>query len=109
MSNLNPNIHPLIQANLSKFSGGFEAWEHKADDLELYCAYYPAETIIEPHSHDTNNCGIIIQGEIFIRIDGIEKSYKVGEWYEVAAGVVHSARTVELTSEIEFWFKVVNN
>ena len=105
MTNTMPNIHPLIQANLSKFSGRFEAWEHNASNLQLFCAYYPAGTIIENHTHVTDNCGIIIQGEIFITIDGVEKYYKVGDWYEVAAGVIHSARTVELTSEIEFWFK----
>ena len=105
MTNTMPNIHPLIQANLSKFSGRFEAWEHNANNLQLFCAYYPAGTIIENHTHETDNCGIKIQGEIFITIDGVEKSYKVGDWYEVAAGVVNSARTTELKSEIEFWFK----
>ena len=105
MHNLNPNIHPLIQASLSKFSGRFEAWEHKADNLELYCAYYPPGTIIDNHTHETDNCGIIIQGQMFVTIDGVEKSYGVGDWYSVEAGVVHSARTVEMTSEIEFWFK----
>jgi quercetin dioxygenase-like cupin family protein len=100
-----PNIHPLIQQQLTKFSGRFEAWQHQSDNLQLFCAYYPADTVIEPHSHETDNCGVIIQGEIFITIEGIEKSYKTGEWYEVAAGIVHSARTTELTTEIEFWFK----
>jgi quercetin dioxygenase-like cupin family protein len=99
------NIHPLIQQHLTKFQGRFQAWEHQSDNLQLFCAYYPAGTEIEPHSHETDNCGVVIQGEIFITADGVEKSYKTGEWYEVAAGVEHSARTTELTSEIEFWFK----
>ena len=105
MSDNTPNIHSFIQANLTKYSGRFEAWEHNSENLQLFCAYYPAGTVIVDHTHETNNCGIVIQGEIFITIGGVEKSYKTGEWYEVKAGVVHSARTEELTSEIEFWFK----
>jgi mannose-6-phosphate isomerase-like protein (cupin superfamily) len=100
-----PNIHPLIQANLDKFKGRFEAWEYDSEKMQLFCAYYPENTQIEPHTHETNNCGVIIQGEMFLTVDGVEKSYKVGDWYEVKAGVVHSARTEVLTTEIEFWFK----
>ncbi len=67
-------------------------------------ATYPAGTVIEPHRHDTDNWGVITKGEMLITVGGRETSYRPGDWYHVAAGVEHSARCVEETEEIEFWF-----
>jgi hypothetical protein len=47
---VSPNIHPLIQANLGKFKGRFEAWEYDSEKMQLFCAYYPENTQIEPHT-----------------------------------------------------------
>ena len=90
--------------SLPKFEGPFDAFRLKAENCDVLFASYPAETAIEPHDHDTDNVGIITQGELILTMDGEETRYKAGDWYHVPAKVVHAARFEEATSEIEFWF-----
>lgn len=90
--------------NLPKFDGPFDAYTLAAGRCDVLMASYPSGTELETHTHPTNNVGIITQGAMIITVDGEERRYEVGEWYEVAAGTPHSARTEVDTSEIEFWF-----
>ena len=48
--------------------------------------------------------GVILQGELILTVDGVEKRYAIGDWYSVEADQVHAARFEQETSEIEFWF-----
>ena len=89
--------------SLPKFEGPFDAFKLAAQGCDVLFASYPAKTRIEPHQHDTDNVGIITQGELILSIDGKETRYGVGDWYHVPAQVVHSARFEQETSEIEFW------
>ncbi|HEY9642455.1 MAG TPA: cupin domain-containing protein, partial [Coleofasciculaceae cyanobacterium] len=57
-----------------------------------------------PHTHETDNVGVITQGELILIVDGQETHYRAGDWYHVPAQMVHAARFTEATSEIEFWF-----
>jgi quercetin dioxygenase-like cupin family protein len=99
-----PNFPDKIKS-LTPFSGRFDAYTLTADGCKIFFAHYPAATKIEPHKHETDNYGIIIQGELFLTIAGEEKRFRTGEWYYVPAYTEHSARFEELTSEIEFWFE----
>ena len=90
---------------LEPFNGRFEAYKFEAKACDTYFASYPAGTVIEPHSHDTENCGIITRGELFLTTDGKEQRFGVGDWYHVGANQIHSARFDQDTEEIEFWFK----
>ena len=90
---------------LEKYEGRFEAHKLKGATVDTYFAGYPAGTVIEAHSHDTENHGYITAGALFLTINGKECKYAAGEWYHVARGVTHAARFEEDTSEIEFWFK----
>ena len=89
---------------LPEFDGPFDAFKLAANGCDVLMASYPGGTELETHTHETNNVGVITQGAIYITTDGVERRYSVGEWYELAAGTPHSARTEEDTSEIEFWF-----
>jgi len=91
---------------LPPFDGPFDAFRLAAHDCEVLFASYPAGTAIAPHSHDTENCGVITQGELILVTDGSEQRFGAGAWYRVAAGQVHAARFEVETSEIEFWFRV---
>ncbi|MGB3491454.1 MAG: cupin domain-containing protein [Elainellaceae cyanobacterium] len=91
--------------SLQAFEGSFDAFKLAADDCDVLFASYPGGTDIPPHTHETDNVGVITQGELILIIDGQETRYRTGEWYQVSAGTVHSARFIEETSEIEFWFK----
>ena len=91
---------------LEPFSKRFDAFRLPAENCDVLFATYPAGTAIEPHSHETDNWGVITKGEMFIAIDGRETAYAPGDWYHVPAGRQHAARCSLDTEEIEFWFKV---
>jgi quercetin dioxygenase-like cupin family protein len=91
---------------LPKFAGPFDAFKLEAKDCDVLFASYPAGTAIPPHTHKTDNVGVITQGELILIMNDEETRYKTGEWYHVPAQAVHAARFDEATSEIEFWFHV---
>ncbi|NEQ52562.1 MAG: cupin domain-containing protein [Leptolyngbya sp. SIO3F4] len=91
---------------LPKFDGPFDAYKLAAQNCDVLFASYPTGTDIPPHTHETDNVGVITQGELILIMDGKEKHYKPGDWYHVPAQAVHAARFEQETSEIEFWFNV---
>ena len=97
---------PKQLRSLPKFDGEFDAFKLQAENCDVLFASYPAGTEIPPHAHDTDNIGVITQGELIVTIEGKEIRYRSGEWYHVPAQVVHAARFEQETSEIEFWFRV---
>lgn len=90
---------------LEPFSDRFDAFRLAAEDCDVLFASYPAGTSIEPHTHETDNWGVITKGAMIITFDGDETPYGPGEWYHVPAGAEHAARCDVDTEEIEFWFK----
>jgi quercetin dioxygenase-like cupin family protein len=97
---------PSRLRGLPKFEGPFEAFKLAAENCDVLFASYPAGTTLSPHSHETDNVGVITQGELILTIDGKETRYGPGTWYHVGAREMHAARFEKETSEIEFWFNV---
>ena len=83
----------------------FRAFLLEAQGCDVLFASYPAGTEIEPHTHDTENCGVITAGALYLTVDGVETRYGPGEWYHLRPGQEHAARFEEDTAEIEFWFE----
>ena len=90
---------------LPVFDGPFDAYRLGAEGCEVLFASYPAGTAIDPHTHETENYGVITQGELVLITGGVERRYGPGDWYHIAAREVHAARFEVDTSEIEFWFQ----
>ena len=95
---------PELLRSLPKFDGAFDAFKLQAANCDVLFASYPAGTRIAPHHHETENVGVITQGELILTLDGRETRYGPGMWYHVAARATHAARFEQETSEIEFWF-----
>lgn len=95
---------PELLRALPPFDGPFDAFKLEAKNCDVLFASYPAGTAIPPHSHETENVGVITRGELILTLDGSEKRYRTGEWYHVPANAIHAARFDMETSEIEFWF-----
>jgi quercetin dioxygenase-like cupin family protein len=95
---------PKLLRDLPKFTGPFDAYRLEAKDCDVLFASYPAGTTIPEHDHDTENVGVITQGELILVVGGAEKRFKAGEWYHLTARQRHAARFDVETSEIEFWF-----
>ena len=96
---------PKLVRSLPPFEGPFDAFRLEAKDCDVLFASYPKGTVIKPHSHDTENVGVITQGELVLTLDGKDARYRAGDWYHVPAKAVHAARFEVETSEIEFWFR----
>ena len=90
--------------SLPRFAGPFDAYQLSATDCEVLFASYPAGTEIEPHTHPTENFGVITEGELILIVDGKESRYGPGDWYHLLPEHLHAARFEVDTSEIEFWF-----
>ncbi|MDJ0532818.1 MAG: cupin domain-containing protein [Xenococcaceae cyanobacterium MO_207.B15] len=91
--------------SLPIFQGRFDANKLTTDNVDIYFASYPKHTEIEPHQHDTDNYGVITQGELILIVDGKEQCFYPGDWYHIPPNTIHAARFEKDTSEIEFWFK----
>lgn len=89
---------------LPPFGGPFDAYQLDATNCKVLFASYPAGTEIEPHTHPTENCGVITSGELILLVEGRETRYGPGDWYYLAPNLEHAARFETDTSEIEFWF-----
>jgi quercetin dioxygenase-like cupin family protein len=91
--------------SLAPFDGPFDAYRLAAEQCEVLFASYPAGTANPAHTHDTENYGVITEGELILNTGGEERRYRPGDWYHLEAGEEHSARFESDTSEIEFWFR----
>ncbi len=89
---------------LPLYDGRFDAYKLAAEGCDVLFASYPAHTRIEPHTHDTDNHGLITRGELILTIGEVTTRVGPGEWYHVPAHAEHSARFDVETDEIEFWF-----
>lgn len=95
---------PDLLRKLPAFDGPFDAFKLAAKNCDVLFASYPGGTTIPPHHHETDNVGVITQGELILIMNGQETRYRAGEWYHVPAKATHAARFNVETSEIEFWF-----
>lgn len=98
-----PHFPDLIR-DLPDFDGPFDAYRLAAENCEVLFASYPAGTQIEPHTHPTENVGVITEGELILIKGNQETRFGPGEWYHLAAEEEHAARFEVPTSEVEFWF-----
>ncbi len=98
------NYYPEKIRQLPPYEGRFEAFRLASKNCDVLFASYPAGTRIEPHSHETENVGVITVGELLLTMDGETQVIKAGEWYHVPAGKTHAAEFLQDTAEIEFWF-----
>ncbi len=96
--------YPKQIQELPRFEGPFDAYKLNAQNCDVLFASYPPDTMIDSHTHETDNVGIITQGELILTMDGKTERFSTGDWYHVPANTEHSAMFEVDTSEIEFWF-----
>jgi len=82
--------YPKRIKQLPEYDGRFDAYKLKADGAEVLFASYPAGTVIQPHTHATDNYGVITRGELILLIDAQEQRYVSGDWYHVPAHKEHA-------------------
>ena len=104
MAGMEPHF-PVGIRQLSIYKGRFGAKKLSAAGCEVLYASYPAGKKIEPHSHQTENHGVVTCGELILETKGEERSLKTGEWHYIGSERVHSARCEVDTHVLEFWFR----
>ena len=97
--------YPEKFKSLELYDGRFDAYKMAAQGADVLFANYPAGTSIPPHTHDTDNYGVITRGELILHMNGETHRYGPGDWYHVPTGVEPAADFEVETDEIEFWFK----
>jgi quercetin dioxygenase-like cupin family protein len=95
---------PETASRPSEIRWAFRRVQAGGEELRRPLCVVPGRHVIPPHSHETDNVGVITQGELILTLDGVESRYGPGDWYHVCARAIHSARFEVETSEIEFWF-----
>ncbi len=65
---------------LPKFDRPFDAFKLQAKGCDVLFASYPAGTTISRHHHETENVGVITQGELILTLNGEESRYGAGHW-----------------------------
>ncbi len=101
-----PGQYPDKIKQLPLYDGRFDAYKLEAKNSDVLFASYPAGTTIPPHSHDTDNYGVITRGELILTMNGNTTRYQTGDWYHVPAHAEHAAEFKVDTDEIEFWFEI---
>jgi quercetin dioxygenase-like cupin family protein len=91
--------------SLEAFSERFAAFRLRAKSCDVLFATYPAGTRIEPHTHPSDNWGVVTKGSIILTVDGVEQRLGPGDWYHVPPKTLHAARCEVDTEQIEFWFR----
>lgn len=59
--------------------------------------------LIPEHTHPTHNHGVVTEGCLYLGINGEERAYHSGDWFQVPAHTPHSERFEQTTSVIVFW------
>ena len=103
-----PGKYPDKIWALPLFDGRFDAHKLTAEGADVLFVSYPSGTSIPAHSHDTDNYGVIIRGELILNMQGRVERYGVGDWHHVPAGIDHAADFEQDADEIEFWFEKAN-
>ena len=55
------------------YKGRFDANKLTTDKVDIYFASYPQGTEIDLHKHDTDNHGVVTQGQLILIVDNQEK------------------------------------
>ena len=100
-----PHFPELIR-NLPAFDGPFDAFRLMADGCEVLFGSYPAGTVIEPHTHPTENVGVVTEGELILTRSGETTRHVAGDWYHLDPEEEHAAQFDVDCSTVEFWFTV---
>lgn len=99
-----PGSYPEKIKQLPIYDGRFDAYKLEAKGSDVLFASYPAGTVIPPHTHETENVGVITKGELILTMNDEVSRIGVGEWYRVPANIEHAASFEVETDEVEFWF-----
>jgi mannose-6-phosphate isomerase-like protein (cupin superfamily) len=89
---------------LPRLGPSFDVFTMHAVGAKVLFGVYQAGASLKSHSHDTDNYGVILEGELVLTVDGVECIYRAGDWYHLPPNTPHTSRFPKETRQIDFWF-----
>jgi len=70
----------------------FEAQARAAGFEAVLERHWPAGTVLDEHTHPFAVQAVVVQGEMWLTIDGLERHLRVGDRFELGCEVPHAER-----------------
>ena len=102
----NVSGYPDVITQLAEAQIAFEgakAWIHQAESSQLVFFQFEAETDLPAHSHRYPQWGIVIEGEMEMKIGERPRIFKKGDEYLIPAGATHSAKFFSRTRVMDLF------
>ncbi|MFX0005753.1 MAG: cupin domain-containing protein [Promethearchaeota archaeon] len=81
---------------------GLKAFIAQGDYFQILYMEFEKDVIIEEHSHESQ-WGVILEGQIDLKIDGKEFVFTKGDRYFIPKGVKHSAKIYKGYADITYF------
>ncbi len=94
-------ITALPEAQVS-FEGA-KAWILQSDTRQLVFFEFQEGMNLPPHNHTYPQWGMVIDGEMELKIDGQPRVCKKGDEYLIPAGAMHCAKFFKKTRVMDFF------
>ena len=77
--------------DLQRIWDGVHARVVHGDRLSFSVVELDADSVVPEHSHEHEQLGLVVEGVLVLRIDGVEHRLPAGYGYQIPGGVSHAA------------------
>jgi quercetin dioxygenase-like cupin family protein len=81
---------------------GVKAYLSQAESHQIIFMQFRDDVVVPEHSHESQ-WAIVVEGEIDLTIDGVEKTYSKGDRYFIPKGVKHSGKIHAGYADVTFF------
>ena len=82
---------------------GARAWIMQSESNQLVFFEFEAGMNLPDHNHTYPQWGMVMEGEMELRLDGKPRICKGGDEYLIAANVMHGAKFIKRTRVMDFF------
>jgi quercetin dioxygenase-like cupin family protein len=82
---------------------GARGWLLQAPNSQLLFFEFEKDTNLPEHNHTYPQWGVVLDGEMELRLDGKPRHCKTGDEYVILPGVMHGAKFFKRTRVMDFF------
>lgn len=90
-----------LEGHKEEFFRYFELHGH----YDISVNFIEAGANVPSHTHEKEVFNFVLEGEVELSIGENIKTYKKGDWINIAGGVVHALRAKQKSTLLELWKK----
>ncbi|MEZ4815051.1 MAG: cupin domain-containing protein [Bdellovibrionota bacterium] len=94
-----------IIAGLEEHKEEFFRYFELQDHYDISINFIEAGANVAAHTHDKEVFNYVLEGEVEFTVEENLKTYKKGEWINIASGVPHAVKTNQKATLLELWKK----